>query len=90
MPGYEVVRLPLTRREMPISLAWGPKGELYVGSLKGRVLRLRDTDGDGLEDKYELISDEIPTPYGLQVTPEGQVDAACQICTLAALTLVHR
>ncbi|MEM7474930.1 MAG: hypothetical protein AAF483_08055, partial [Planctomycetota bacterium] len=82
LPGYEVVRLPLTRREMPISLAWGPEGELFVGSLKGNVLRLRDTDGDGLEDKFEVISDNLPTPYGLQVTESGQVDALAKFALL--------
>ncbi|MEM7314180.1 MAG: hypothetical protein AAF497_13615, partial [Planctomycetota bacterium] len=75
VPGYEAVRLPLTRREMPISLAWGPNGELFAGSLKGKVLRLFDDDGDGLEDRYEQISDTLPTPYGLQVTEDGNVDA---------------
>ncbi len=75
VPGYEAVRLPLTRREMPISFAWGPKGELYAGSLKGKVLRLFDDDGDGLEDRYEQISDTLPTPYGLQVNDDGSVDA---------------
>ena len=75
VPGYEAVRLPLTRREMPISFAWGPKGELYAGSLKGKVLRLLDDDDDGLEDRYEQISDTLPTPYGLQVNEDGSVDA---------------
>ena len=74
VPGYSAVQLPVPTNEMPISFAWDADGECYVGSLKGRVLRLRDSDGDGLGDGYELISDELPTPYGLWAGAEG-IDA---------------
>lgn len=71
VPGYEVVQLPLPPNEMPISLAWGPDGQFYTGSLKGRVLKVHDHDHDGLYDTYETISDEFPTPYGLAATEQG-------------------
>lgn len=71
VPGYDGVQLPLPGTEMPISFAWGPQGEFYVGSLKGTVLQLHDRDEDGLPETYETISDQIPTPYGLAVHSEG-------------------
>ena len=82
VPGYEVVQLPLPRDEMPISLAWGPDGSFFAGSLKGRVLRLHDDDGDSLHERYELISDEFPTPYGLHVNSDGTVDALAKFALL--------
>ncbi|MCA9128892.1 MAG: c-type cytochrome [Planctomycetales bacterium] len=66
VPGYEAVQLGLPIAEMPISLAWDPDENLYVGSLKGNVLQASDTDGDGLEDTYQTISANFPTPYGIQ------------------------
>lgn len=74
VPGYEGIQLPLPPTEMPISFAWDKSGACYVGSLKGRVLRLKDSDRDGLAEQYELISDEFPTPFGLFVSEEG-IDA---------------
>lgn len=71
VPGFEALELPLPRTEMPISIAWDLRGRCYVGSLKGRVLEVVDTDSDGLWDDYQRISDEIPTPYGLFVGNEG-------------------
>ncbi len=71
VPGYEAIQLPLPREEMPISFAWGPTGQFYFGSLKGHVLQLFDDDQDGLHERYEVISDELPTPYGLRVHPSG-------------------
>lgn len=74
VPGFSAIQLPLPTNEMPISFAWDAAGDCYVGSLKGRVLRLRDSDSDGLADHYELISDELPTPYGLWAGDDG-IDA---------------
>ncbi len=74
VPGYSAIQLPLPPNEMPIALAWDAAGDCFVGSLKGRVLKLGDRDGDGLADHYELISDELPTPYGLWAGEEG-IDA---------------
>ncbi len=71
LPGYSGLRLPLPNHEMPISMTWSPSGEWFVGSLKGHVLQAVDSDADGLEDAYQVISDEIPTPYGLHYGAEG-------------------
>lgn len=75
VPGYEAVQLPLPRDEMPISFAFGKRGEFFAGSLKGRILQLHDDDNDGLHDRFEVISDEYPTPYGLSVTEDEKLDA---------------
>ncbi|MFO0943859.1 MAG: c-type cytochrome [Pirellulales bacterium] len=71
VPGFEAVELPVPRNEMPISFAWDSSGRCYMGSLKGRVLEVLDSDSDGLLDDYRLISDELPTPYGIQVRQDG-------------------
>jgi mono/diheme cytochrome c family protein len=71
VPGYEAIKLPLPIPAMPISFAWSPSGEMFVGSLKGHVLQAIDSDGDGLEDNYVQISDELPTPYGLHYGEAG-------------------
>ncbi len=49
---------------MPTALAWH-QGQLVIGSLKGRVCIARDTNGDGLEDTWLPISDDVPAPYGI-------------------------
>lgn len=65
VPGFSAQQLPLPISEMPISLSWSPSGEMYAGSLKGNILRVVDSDSDGLEDSYEIIAPNFPTPYGL-------------------------
>lgn len=64
VPGFEGVQLPLPRDEMPTALAWH-HGDLIIGSLKGRVCRASDADGDGLEETWQPLSDDFPSPYGL-------------------------
>ena len=87
MPGFEALQLPLPRSEMPIAMAWDAQGKMFIGSLKGRVLEVVDSDGDGLPDDYRLISDELPTPYGLQVSEQG-IDALVKF-GLLRLTPAH-
>jgi cytochrome c551/c552 len=65
VPGYEAIRLPLARDEMPTGLAWRPDGTLVISSLKGRVCLLHDTNGDGLEDEIKPFSDDLAAPYGV-------------------------
>lgn len=71
VPGFLAIDLPLPRNEMPISFAWDKQSRGFIGSLKGRVLELLDTNSDGFEDTYKLVSDEIPTPYGLYAGEDG-------------------
>jgi len=81
VPGFAGLQLPLPPTEMPISFAWDPAGRFYAGSLKGRVLEVIDRDLDGLYDAYEVISDEIPTPFGLFADEEG-VDALAKFALI--------
>ena len=77
VPGYEAIQLPLPRNEMPTALAWRETGEMFVASLKGRVLTVNDADTDGLGDAFEVISDDLPSPYGLAVNADS-VDVLCK------------
>ncbi len=77
VPGYEAVQLPLPRNEMPTAMAWRETGEMFIASLKGRVLKINDTDADGLGDAFETISDDLPAPYGLSVNANS-VDVLCK------------
>jgi glucose/arabinose dehydrogenase len=49
---------------MPVGLAWH-RGTLIAASLKGKVVRASDTNGDGLAETWQAISDDFPAPYGL-------------------------
>ncbi|MDG2382685.1 MAG: c-type cytochrome [Pirellulaceae bacterium] len=70
VPGFEAYRLPIGNSMMPTGLSWRPDGNLYVTSLKGRVWRIFDTDGDGFEDATNPFSDELAAPYGLWAQAE--------------------
>ncbi|MCC6508641.1 MAG: c-type cytochrome, partial [Pirellulaceae bacterium] len=70
VPGFDGLQLPLPRDEMPTALSWH-RGELVIGSLKGRVCIAHDTNGDGLADTWEAISDDVPAPYGVFGHDEG-------------------
>jgi len=64
VPGCQAIRLPLADEFMPTGLAWRPDGTLVITSLKGRVWLAKDTDGDGLEDRLSVFSDELAAPFG--------------------------
>jgi mono/diheme cytochrome c family protein/glucose/arabinose dehydrogenase len=65
VPGFDGVRLPLDRSIMPTGIAWTSDGNLVFTSLKGHVYRARDTDGDGVEDRLEVVEEGLAAPYGL-------------------------
>ncbi|MHC1743228.1 MAG: sorbosone dehydrogenase family protein [Syntrophobacteraceae bacterium] len=48
-------------REMAIS----PQGTLFVGSMKGNVYALLDTDGDHRADKSYIIAEDLEKPVGV-------------------------
>ncbi|HVX15568.1 MAG TPA: c-type cytochrome [Pirellulales bacterium] len=77
VPGYEAVRLPLPRTEMPTGLAWRDDGTLTFCSLKGSVWRCLDTDGDSVEDRLQLVADGLAAPYGLACTGDA-IDVAAK------------
>jgi len=66
IPGWSATRLPITTEMMPIAMDWQPDGAMIAASLKGRVWKLIDTDGDGLEDTYSQFGDEYAAPYGVK------------------------
>lgn len=70
VPGFLGTRLPLPREIMPSALAWDQEGNPIIASLKGRVWRALDRDGDGIEETLQLITDGLAAPYGLSV--DGQ------------------
>ncbi len=80
--GYELKRVaapPLVQR--PIHMSFDVDGVLYVTDSSGntdkapvqlndpqhRVLRLVDTDGDGVFDKSTVFADKLPLPEGILV-----------------------
>lgn len=67
VPGFRAVRLPFTDEIMPTGLAFDRRGRLLITSLKGRVWRAEDVDGDDWEDRVVPISDELAAPYGIAV-----------------------
>ena len=71
-PGFTVRPLPVRLTNVN-NLAFAPDGRLYALGYDGRVHRLLDTDGDGLEDRAEPFWDRstIRVPVGLAWSPEG-------------------
>ncbi len=65
VPGFQGVRLPLSRAIMPTAMTWTKDGTLAFTSLKGHVYLARDTDGDGLEDTLSLFEEGLAAPYGI-------------------------
>jgi len=66
IPGWSATRLPITTEMMPIAMDWQPDGTLVAASLKGRMWKLTDTDGDGLEETLAQFGDEYAAPYGVK------------------------
>jgi mono/diheme cytochrome c family protein len=78
VPGWEATQLSLPTAEMPTGFDWRKDGTLVLSSLKGRVCLARDTDGDGLEDAYTTVSDDLPAPYGVAAVDDRSTDVICK------------
>lgn len=82
VPGFDAIRLPLPTDEMPTAMAWSKSSEMFIASLKGKVLRVFDKNKDGLLDSYEAISDDLPAPYGIAVNSTVEevqsIDVLCK------------
>src|SRR6266540_4955076 len=72
VPGFTVEELPVRLTNVN-NLVFAPDGRLFALGYDGRVHVLRDTDGDGLEDRAEPFWDRptIRVPVGMAWAPEG-------------------
>ena len=70
-PGVQMLVPGFTVRELPVKLTslnnieYAPDGRLFAGGYDGRFHLLRDTDGDGLEDKVDTFFPEPSANYPL-------------------------
>lgn len=71
-PGFRSRPLPLALTNAN-ALAFGPDQRLYALMYDGRVLRLIDTDGDGLQDRAEPYWEpkSLVSPIQMLWAPEG-------------------
>ena len=78
VPGLIITPLPVELSNVD-SLEYGPNGNLYTGGYDGRIHVLKDTDGDGIEDRAVVFWDQagdLLTPVGILPRPEGVYVAA--------------
>jgi cbb3-type cytochrome oxidase cytochrome c subunit len=64
-PGFVGKRLDVTTAMMPTGLSFLPGGQLAVTSLKGDVLFIRDTNGDGDLDSTQVYAEGLAAPFGV-------------------------
>ncbi|MCB0969726.1 MAG: hypothetical protein KDB37_23035, partial [Ilumatobacter sp.] len=62
VPGFRVDELPAETTNLN-NLEYAPDGRLFAAGYDGRFHLLRDTDGDGLEDKVDTFSGETSDDY---------------------------
>ncbi len=72
VPGFTTRKLPVQLSNINV-LRYREDGRLYAGAYDGKIWLLRDTDGDGLEDKSEVFyeSDDLKVVMGMALTPSG-------------------
>ena len=63
-PGFTVRELPVKLTSLN-NVEYAQDGRLFAGGYDGRFHLLRDTDGDGIEDKVDTFSPEPSTNYPL-------------------------
>lgn len=64
VPGFVVRELPVRLTSLN-NIEYAPDGRLFAGGYDGRFHLLRDTDGDGLEDKVDTFSPDPSANYPL-------------------------
>ena len=91
-PGFSlqlVAAEPLI--EDPVAITWDESGNLYAAEMRGfmpdtrgtnqtapvgAVVRLKDTNGDGVFDRREVLADHLVLPRAVAVVNEGMLFAA--------------
>ena len=70
VPGFVPRKLPLSLGNINF-LRYHADGRLFAGGYDGRIHVMRDTDGDGLEDKAEIFyqSEDLKLVMGMALTP---------------------
>lgn len=72
VPGFTVRELPVRLTSLN-NIEYEPDGRVFAGGYDGRFHLLRDTDGDGLEDKVDTISDRSSPDFPLGIAvKEGE------------------
>jgi putative heme-binding domain-containing protein len=66
VPGFTVRELPIKLTSLN-NIEYAADGRVFAGGYDGRYHVLRDTDGDGLEDKVDTISAKPSPDYPLGV-----------------------
>lgn len=64
VPGFSVRELPVKLTSLN-NIEYASDGRLFAGGYDGRFHLLRDTDGDGLEDKVDTFSPQQSANYPL-------------------------
>ena len=67
VPGFTVRELPVKLTSLN-NIEYAPDRRLFAGGYDGRFHLLRDSDGDGLEDKVDTFSPEPNVNYPLGMT----------------------
>ncbi len=73
VPGFTVRELPLDLTNVN-NVLYRPDGTLVALGYNGVIWHLRDTDGDGLEDRAAVFWDgkgALRSPIGMDLTPPG-------------------
>lgn len=66
VPGFTIRELPVKLTSLN-NIEYAPDGRLFAGGYDGRFHVLRDTDGDGLEDKVDTFSEKPNANYPLGI-----------------------
>ncbi|MES2697180.1 MAG: heme-binding protein [Verrucomicrobiota bacterium] len=77
MPAVQLFVPGFTVRELPLDLTnqnnviYAPDGRMFTSGYDGRVHLLRDTDGDGVEDRVTTLWDKTSDDYSLGIAYRG-------------------
>ncbi|HCN31145.1 MAG TPA: heme-binding protein [Verrucomicrobiales bacterium] len=94
VPGFEIASLPLKLTNL-VNLQYRHDGVLVALGYNGNIHLLRDTDGDGLEDKADLFwqgKGRITAPIGMDLAPKGSPhgDAVFFACKSKVMMVADR